>query len=287
MINLIVSCFASFILAVMYLKEPGNDYNSAIVNYYGSKLKVFFHIFFYSFIILFACSFINWQFFIVLMIGVFLYLFFLNESLKGKPSQKFQEEAKIQKEKARIQKEKAKEKARIQKEEAEEKARIQKEEADKQQNIKFQMISNLKKTILIFDSNIYMNSIYEDLFHFLRENNFNNLLMFQEQYDEISNLQIYESRVAKREIDLLSKSDVLTIYKIDIQSRKGAYADPVLINNIRNFCSTKKVNIVFVTDDKDLSIRTVQLVKADGYRTLLDVYSGSEFQSIISSNPNI
>ena len=51
MINLIVSCFASFILAVMYLKEPGNDYNSAIVNYYGSKLKVFFHIFFYSFII--------------------------------------------------------------------------------------------------------------------------------------------------------------------------------------------------------------------------------------------
>lgn len=280
MINLIVSCFASFILAVMYLKEPGNDYNSAIVNYYGSKLKVFFHIFFYSFIILFACSFINWQFFIVLMIGVFLYLFFLNESLKGKPSQKFQEEAKIQKEKA-------KEKARIQKEEAEEKARIQKEEADKQQNIKFQMISNLKKTILIFDSNIYMNSIYEDIFHFLRENNFNNLLMFQEQYDEISNLQIYESRVAKREIDLLSKSDVLTIYKIDIQSRKGAYADPVLINNIRNFCSTKKVNIVFVTDDKDLSIRTVQLVKADGYRNLLDVYSGSEFQSIISSNPNI
>lgn len=280
MINLIVSCFASFILAVMYLKEPGNDYNSAIVNYYGSKLKVFFHIFFYSFIILFACSFINWQFFIVLMIGVFLYLFFLNESLKGKPSQKFQEEAKIQKEKA-------KEKARIQKEEAEEKARIQKEEADKQQNIKFQMISNLKKTILIFDSNIYMNSIYEDIFHFLRENNFNNLLMFQEQYDEISNLQIYESRVAKREIDLLSKSDVLTIYKIDIQSRRGAYADPVLINNIRNFCSTKKVNIVFVTDDKDLSIRTVQLVKADGYRNLLDVYSGSEFQSIISSNPNI
>ena len=92
------------------------------------------------------------------------------------------------KEKARIQKEKA----RIQKEEAEEKARIQKEEADKQQNIKFQMISNLKKTILIFDSNIYMNSIYEDIFHFLRENNFNNLLMFQEQYDEISNLQIYE-----------------------------------------------------------------------------------------------
>jgi ABC-type multidrug transport system fused ATPase/permease subunit len=287
MINLIVSCFASFILAVMYLKEPGNDYNSAIVNYYGSKLKVFFHIFFYSFIILFACSFINWQFFIVLMIGVFLYLFFLNESLKGKPSQKFQEEAKIQKEKAKEKARIQKEKARIQKEEAEEKARIQKEEADKQQNIKFQMISNLKKTILIFDSNIYMNSIYEDIFHFLRENNFNNLLMFQEQYDEISNLQIYESRVAKREIDLLSKSDVLTIYKIDIQSRKGAYADPVLINNIRNFCSTKKVNIVFVTDDKDLSIRTVQLVKADGYRNLLDVYSGSEFQSIISSNPNI
>jgi len=227
MINLIVSCFASFILAVMYLKEPGNDYNSAIVNYYGSKLKVFFHIFFYSFIILFACSFINWQFFIVLMIGVFLYLFFLNESLKGKPSQKFQEEAKIQKEKAKEKARIQKEKARIQKEEAEEKARIQKEEADKQQNIKFQMISNLKKTILIFDSNIYMNSIYEDIFHFLRENNFNNLLMFQEQYDEISNLQIYESRVAKREIDLLSKSDVLTIYKIDIQSRKGAYADPV------------------------------------------------------------
>lgn len=76
MINLIVSCFASFILAVMYLKEPGNDYNSAIVNYYGSKLKVFFHIFFYSFIILFACSFINWQFFIVLMIGVFYIYFF-------------------------------------------------------------------------------------------------------------------------------------------------------------------------------------------------------------------
>ena len=170
MINLIVSCFASFILAVMYLKEPGNDYNSAIVNYYGSKLKVFFHIFFYSFIILFACSFINWQFFIVLMIGVFLYLFFLNESLKGKPSQKFQEEAKIQKEKAKEKARIQKEKARIQKEEAEEKARIQKEEADKQQNIKFQMISNLKKTILIFDSNIYMNSIYEDLFHFLPSN---------------------------------------------------------------------------------------------------------------------
>lgn len=165
--------------------------------------------------------------------------------------------------------------------EQEERERLQEIENDKlNHDLMQQLINKLRSQIVILDSNIYMNESYENIFNFLIFNRINNILMTQQQYDEISNKDGFGSRQAKRIIELLSKLNLITIHNITQNSNRNAYADIELINYIREF-SFKNHNVLFVTDDRDLSIRTLQLVKQDGYFNNLEVLSGNELNYIL------
>lgn len=145
-----------------------------------------------------------------------------------------------------------------------------------------QEILKLRNVIIILDSNIYMKKEYERIFNFFIYKNINTVLMTSQQYDEIANKVGFESRQAKRIIDNLSKLKLLIIHNITISSNKNAYADIELIKYIREFCS-KNHNILFITDDKDLSIRTIQITREDGTHNFLEVLSGMELDFKLSN----
>ena len=180
-----------------------------------------------------------------------------------------------QQEKWKLQEEEREKQKKLQQEQ-EERERLKDIENDKSNHyLMQQLINRLGNQIIILDSNIYMNESYENIFNFIMFNRIKNIFMTQQQYDEISNKYGFESRQAKRIIELLSKSNLITIHNITQNSDRNAYADIELINYIREF-SSKNHNILFVTDDRDLSIRTLQLVKQDGYFNNLEVLSGNE-----------
>ncbi|MDX4050796.1 PIN domain-containing protein [Aliarcobacter skirrowii] len=220
----------------------------------------------------------------------------LKERKEAEKLEKERKEAeKLEKERKRIEREKkeAEKRERILKkiEELErEEERILKEAYDKKHAMYMNFVYNLKNTVNIFDTNIFMNKDYKFIFDFFINNDIK-ILMTNKQFDEIANLKIssntdkkYKARFALNIIDSLSKQDILNIgfKSLSLDIDNNAYADPELFQ----YCLmiSEKYTVNFITDDRILSIKTIQLSKKHNENNLLQVFNGNEFINLIKFN---
>ncbi|AHF93944.1 hypothetical protein OPIT5_01230 [Opitutaceae bacterium TAV5] len=124
----------------------------------------------------------------------------------------------------------------------------------------------------IIDSNIWMNEDYDSFFVFLKEwceNCKHSIVLFGEQFDEISNIKkgtVYRedrnrrSRLAINRIEYFQKLSLLNITPISMDAKIGAYADPVIVKIITS--EARKGNqCTFISDDKELRIRVREHLK--------------------------
>lgn len=150
-------------------------------------------------------------------------------------------------------------------------------------------ITDLRNSVIIFDSNIYMEHEYESIFNFFVDENIK-ILMTQHQFDEIVNLKKdydnskrAKARQALRVIDFLTKTHILKIgfTSVDLKINSYAYADP----EIFNFCLeiSSKYKVYLITNDKILSIKTMQLANRSNQSRSLQSYNGNEFMSLLRS----
>ena len=122
---------------------------------------------------------------------------------------------------------------------------------------------------LVIDSNIWMNEKYDALFNVLEKESVRtnyNLNMSGLQFDEIVNIKknseygddkSKRARLAINRIESFQKAGLLNIPQISIDSKKGAYADPVIVQVLTSQ-SRNGVECTLISDDMELRIRVRQ-----------------------------
>ncbi len=201
--------------------------------------------------------------------------------LNKKRIKKEKEKNKIQQE---IEKKNKLEQERLEQERLEE--NIYKQELNRYMNF----ISELKNTVNIFDTNIFMEKKYKVLFDLFIQNNIK-ILITEKQFQEIVNLKNsydvdknIKARHALNIIDLLSKEDIINIgfKSLSLDIDRKAYADPEIFEFCLKISEKTKVN--FVTNDRILSIQTMQLAKKNNANNNLKVFNGDEFTILFKNN---
>lgn len=205
-----------------------------------------------------------------------------------------EEKRKLDKEQQEVEKKNKLEKERLELEIKEKLQReaVEKEEAEahkKELNQYMDFISELQSTVNIFDTNIFMDKTYELIFKLFLYNNIK-ILMGEKQFEEIVNLKnssnidkSSKARFALNIIDLLSKKDIINIgfksLSLDIDNK--AYADPEIFKFCLKISETHRVN--FITNDRILSIKTIQLAKKNNANNGLKVFNGDEFTQLFKA----
>ncbi len=215
------------------------------------------------------------------------------EKEKNKIQQEIEKKNKLEQE--RKEKEKNKIQQEIEKKNKLEQERLEQERLEeniyKQElNRYMNFISELKNTVNIFDTNIFMEKKYKVLFDLFIQNNIK-ILITEKQFQEIVNLKNsydvdknIKARHALNIIDLLSKEDIINIgfKSLSLDIDRKAYADPEIFEFCLKISEKTKVN--FVTNDRILSIQTMQLAKKNNANNNLKVFNGDEFTILFKNN---
>ena len=141
----------------------------------------------------------------------------------------------------------------------------------------------IKTPFLLIDSNIWMNTGYDSFFKLLREKlkkNANILSLFGAQLDEMCNVKKgsdfgtndnIAARCAINRIEKFQKENLLQIKSVTLDSKKGAYADPLIIDILFKLLNEGK-NPTFISDDMELRIRVRE--KAKEYEGKIGIFEG-------------
>ena len=191
---------------------------------------------------------------------------------------------------------------------AEEKRKEAERLAAEDRKIALQQLSDEQKTLdtltnsfdnifsrrILFDSNIWMNSNYDDLFaeSFASIKKMNSQIMMPGiQLDEIENLKNssddtkkYAARCALKRIELAQQEGILALSGVGVDSKKYAYADPEFIKYLLHEAAElpEFSGSVFVTDDRALRIRINAVVKEQLGKEIL-VLSGEDlFEMVVA-----
>lgn len=129
----------------------------------------------------------------------------------------------------------------------------------------FQML----RQCIVIDSNIWMNENYEDFFSVLnwacRKQGYV-LALFGPQFDEITNIKKNtafgedknkRARLAINRIETFQKQNMLNIHPVTLDSKPGAYADPLIVKLLASQAK-QGIDCTFISDDKELRIRVRQ-----------------------------
>lgn len=125
---------------------------------------------------------------------------------------------------------------------------------------------------IIVDSNIWMKKDYDSIFEVFRiglEMHNKRVDLLDVQFDEICNIKLKnnydssQSHAARRAISRIENfqcANLLTSYKLGIDSNKNAYADPVIIKYALKHVKNG-MKVVVVSDDAELRIRVRSLAQ--------------------------
>ena len=151
----------------------------------------------------------------------------------------------------------------------------QQEEKSRQREIKskaktfLKSFSKLLTECFVIDSNIWMNENYDAFFDVLEEEcNKNNytLALFGPQFDEMTNIKKSSdygddrnrrARIAINRIETFQKIGRLNIKPVSVDSKKGAYADPLIVKLLTTQ-ARNGLECTFISDDKELRVRVRQ-----------------------------
>lgn len=127
------------------------------------------------------------------------------------------------------------------------------------------------ESLLLVDSNIWMNREYDNFFkelEWIMQNFSSCIKMSSVQFDEIINLKNldYEhpksklARCALSRIEYFQNINLIEIIPMDINAKKGAYADPDIIEILIDSLSRNPA-MTLISDDRELRIRANQIMK--------------------------
>lgn len=152
----------------------------------------------------------------------------------------------------------------------------------------------LSDPVLVLDSNIWMNPDLDGFFSRLGrqlKTERRKLLLFGPQFDELCNIkdripygtqQGRLARLALSRIERLQVQSCLTVDPLLLQAKPKTFADPLILELIRNLTSSGQ-SLSFVTDDRELRIRARQIAQdAPGKLTVRrsgDLVPGNHFMS--------
>jgi len=147
------------------------------------------------------------------------------------------------------------------------------------------------KSLILVDSNIWMQKEYESFFESLEwimKKYSSTIKMSSVQFDEIINLKNlpYENpksrlaRCALTRIEHFQNIDLIEIIPMQFEAKKNAYADPDIIKILLD-SSSKHPIMTLVTDDRELRIRTNQIIKDKSESDFKSII-GKELQELIS-----
>jgi len=143
-------------------------------------------------------------------------------------------------------------------------------------------------SLCIIDSNIWMTEEYEVFFAALMaalKRSSKALFLYGPQFDEICNIKkctAYgeprnrRARCAISRIEALQNNGLLTIKPIGIESKEGAYADPLIIMLLRT--NSRLGNpVTFISNDKELRIRARQILQDEQHGSAnYRIYEGDD-----------
>lgn len=119
---------------------------------------------------------------------------------------------------------------------------------------------------LVIDSNIWMNELYDPFFYVLSsccDHTGYKLSLAGIQFDEIANInkttkhehpKSRAARIATYRIESLQKAGFLTVDQITIDAKKKAYADPTIIQLLKERAESDE-NCTLISQDRELRIR--------------------------------
>ncbi len=145
-------------------------------------------------------------------------------------------------------------------------------------------------SLVLVDSNIWMQIDYDRFFtelEWVMKKNSSTIKMSSVQFDEIINLKNlpYENpksrlaRCALNRIEYFQNIDLLEIIPMNFEAKKNAYADPDIIKILLDSSSKHSV-MTLVTDDRELRIRTNQIIKDKSQSNFLSI-TGKDLQELI------
>lgn len=194
------------------------------------------------------------------------------------------------------------EKSRVRQEKK--KADEEKKALDRKESIKYHTIRCQKEvlkleeywedrfgSLLVIDSNIWMEPISDKFFdrlEWVMQKFSSTITMSSIQFDEIINLKnlpykdprSQKARGALAKIEYFQKQGLITIITMQIEAKKYAYADPDIIKFLIK-SSSEYSPITLVSDDRELRIRTNQIMKDQGDANFLSI-TGNDLDMLIA-----
>lgn len=154
--------------------------------------------------------------------------------------------------------------------------------------IKDDLIKYLKVDYLLIDSNIWMSYDAKELIDFILKFLIQSRLVIEMpnvQFDEIINLKNLpfdnpkskKARTALHRIEEFQKAKCLEIVPLELDSKKGAYADPEIIRIILKMNENVKT-MTFVSNDRELRIRIRQFT--NHLQNNCNIISGEEITNL-------
>jgi len=163
---------------------------------------------------------------------------------------------------------------------------------------KDELRTKMENKSIYLDSNIFMDSKYENIFEYLIENKIK-VNILKSQYDEMVNLRkklkndesekakLLKSKLSlalKRIEELIDKTES-NIQDIGFDSDKNAYADIDFIKTILKKLK-KEESVIFVTQDRDLRIRLKTMIKDNKEinQENINIFDAEEFIEYVNNN---
>jgi hypothetical protein len=153
------------------------------------------------------------------------------------------------------------------------------------------------ESLLLVDSNIWMNRDYDDFFkelEWVMQKFLSSIKMSSVQFDEIINLKnlSYDNpksklaRCALSRIEYFQNINLIEIIPMGMDAKKSAYADPDIIEILIDSLS-KYSAMTLVSDDRELRIRANQIMKDKQANDFKSITGQDIFELIKEYHPNI
>lgn len=153
------------------------------------------------------------------------------------------------------------------------------------------------ESLLLVDSNIWMNRDYDDFFkelEWVMKKFSSNIKMSSVQFDEIINLKNlpYDNpksklaRCALSRIEYFQNIDLIEIIPMGTEAKKGAYADPDIIDILLNSL-TENSSMTLVSDDRELRIRANQIMKDNQAKDFKSILGQDIFKDLKEYHLNV